>query len=113
MSDQDKMREDFEAWAIQEAPGHSVKKDEAGDYIEYATHCAWRAWQAAWNRRPLATQAAEPVGALTDAAMLDFAQTVDIDGGDNVWYVGGRTYFGVTLREAITAAMQRGEGERT
>ena len=45
----DKMREDFEAWAASPEFGLSTahfEKDETGDYLNYPTQCYWDVWRA-------------------------------------------------------------------
>lgn len=51
-------REAFEAWAKEQKQGFMLSHVIDGVYLDDPTHCAWLAWQAAWNRRAGAQEAA-------------------------------------------------------
>lgn len=54
----EKMREEFEAWALKEfglTPGHLIKDpEENNEYGNYPTQCYWEVWQA--SRAALAVE---------------------------------------------------------
>lgn len=56
----------FEAWAVNTAPGHPLTLTTTGEYVDYPTHCAYRAWQA---RAALAARQAPDGGDTWDTAL--------------------------------------------
>lgn len=47
MSETDRMRAEFEAWAVTERCYIIERSSESGHYLDMATRVAWGAWQAA------------------------------------------------------------------
>lgn len=50
MDDQQRAREQFEAWA--NAEGYCVSRLTGHNYLDVAVHAAWEAWQAALRAAP-------------------------------------------------------------
>lgn len=44
------MRNQFEEWAAEQTPPLALSKKESGEYRNYATRAAWRAWQESTQR---------------------------------------------------------------
>lgn len=61
--DLDKMRAEFEAWAVKAAPKHGIERNERGEYVDYPTHCAWVGYRTALTTQArAAAPAAIPEG---------------------------------------------------
>lgn len=60
MSDNDKMREAFEKWALSnDGPSVSVTRNDVGRYEDEELNMAWLGWQAAQAERVLAPSCRE------------------------------------------------------
>jgi len=77
MDNKEQCRAEFEAWfSDQKENPMAVEKAINGGYRLAATSFAWNVWQAAWNRRAPALQAAQPRQSLLHAA-IDCAHSID------------------------------------
>lgn len=84
MDDQQRAREQFEAWA--NAEGYCVFRLIGHNYLDVAVHAAWDAWQAAMRAAPegFVMVPVEPTGEMYDAG-LEAGNGHDWTGPSVVW----------------------------
>lgn len=64
-SEIEQFRPGFEAWALNRVPGHKLTRKETGEYLQYATQCAWVAWAEA--KREASTEQSDVARLLSEA----------------------------------------------